>query len=106
MDDPTEKDLRQLSKAKRDLLICLVLADVFEFGNNYYKRKLEADRKGDPEPKFEAPENTLAFLSGRKFASVPSLQAALDLLGGLIATSQFNAASIYGRNAMHPGTIL
>ncbi|MFA6141912.1 MAG: glycosyltransferase [Candidatus Omnitrophota bacterium] len=98
---PSEKEIAGWSKERRDLYACLAISDSFEFGNNYYKKNSAAILERLGKPQFEAPEDTLSFLTNRKFASVPSLQAALNAAEGIIVNSQFGAAVAYSRSPLN-----
>lgn len=90
MDALSEDELNALPQATRDLYLCLVVADVFEFGNNYYKH---FDPVSGEVRAFEDPERTLNFLKNIKFKDNSVAQGFfekldMDALGDAIVFSR------------------
>lgn len=77
MDALSEDELNALSQETLDLYLCLVVADVFEFGNNYYKH---LDPYRGELKAFEEPERTFNFLKNIKFKDNAKAKAFFEKL--------------------------
>jgi len=94
MDSLPDEELLSWPEETRLLFICFTLADIFENGNNFYKRRGGYSRDMD---EFETPEETFTFIRNKKFRGYRSFEGALARVGQLIADGGLDEAISYSR---------
>ncbi|MFC1699748.1 methyltransferase domain-containing protein, partial [Candidatus Omnitrophota bacterium] len=93
---PNEKELASLPRETIHLFFCQKVADMFEFGNNAYKKQQGLRGATD----FESPEQTLAFINKEEFELRPSFAQFMHVVEELVAAKAFDQAIAYSNSSI------
>ncbi|MFC1644135.1 radical SAM protein, partial [Candidatus Omnitrophota bacterium] len=94
MDVPTDKELESWSEEERLLFACFSIADTFECGNSYYKRKEGFYKHAEG---FEDPRQDTLKFTREKWEGRLHIKPIIDITENLIQSGGLNEAIQYSR---------